>query len=271
MFAAVFVGEGMLIAEGPSITRTARIKIVPAAQTIGIAGGTFSSPAGVEIVFPPDAFLTPQRISAEIIAPPGPPLSATHRLVRVIRLSPDKLVLKRPAQLRFAHNAAMLLSGQVATPQIYFWELYEKKWVRLSSRVDARHGTVTTSMNHLGIYTLMAPDIKVPRASRLTIENVVLSPRVFFAPDTHHLTITYHLNARDAVQALVTMDIFDLRDRRVRRLIENAPCYTGPNVAQWDGLTDDGILVRNGRYILIIHARAASQHAVARQLIVVFK
>ena len=267
VLAAIFVGEGTLIAKGTSIEQRAQVKIVPAAQTIGIEGGTFRSPAGVEIVFPPEAFLKPQRIAVEIVAPPGPPLSETQRLVRVIRLSPARLVLKKPAQLRFAHNEPI----QIATPQIYFWERYQKRWVPLSSRADALHGTVTPSINHLGIYTLMVPKMEIKRADRLIIKNVALSPRVLFAPDMHRLTITYHLNAPDAVQALVTMDIFDLRDRRVRRLLDNVPCYIGPNVAQWDGLSDDGVLLRNGRYILIIHARAASQHAVARKLIVVFK
>ena len=267
VLAAIFVGEGTLLAKGTSIEQRAQVKIVPAAQTIGIDGGTFRSPAGVEIVFPPEALLKPQRIAVEIVAPPGPPLSETQRLVRVIRLSPTRLVLKKPAQLRFAHNEPI----QIARPQIYFWERYQKRWVPLSSRADALHGTVTPSINHLGIYTLMVPKMEIERADRLIIKNVALSPRVLFSPDMHRLTITYHLNAPDAAQALVTMDIFDLRDRRVRRLLDNVPCYIGPNVAQWDGLTDDGVLVRNGRYILIIHARAASQHAVARKLIVVFK
>ena len=269
VLAAIFVGEGTLIAKGTSIEQRAQVKIVPAAQTIGIEGGTFRSPAGVEIVFPPEALLKPQRIAVEIVAPPGPPLSETQRLVRVIRLSPARLVLKKPAQLRFAHHEPI----QIARPQIYFWERYQKRWVPLSSQVDAPHSTVTPSINHLGVYTLMAPEIRIPRSNRLrlTIEKVSLSPRVFFAPDRHPLTIIYHLNAPDAVQALVTMDIFDLRDRRVRRLLDNVPCHIGPNVAQWDGLSDDGFLVRNGRYILIIHAKAASQNAVARKLIVVFK
>ena len=271
MLAAVFVGEGTLVAKGASIEQTTRIRIVPATQTIGIGGGTFNSPAGVKLEFPPNAFLTPQRIEAEIIVPPGPPLSDSHRLVRVVRLSPDKLVLKRPAQLRFAYNEPTPYSAVFPMPQIHFWERYQKRWVPLSSQVDALHSTVTTSINHLGIYTLIAPKMEIERADRLIIEDVTLSPRVLFAPDMHRLTITYHLNAPDAVKAFVTMDIFDLRDRRVRRLLDNAPCRSGPNAAQWDGLSDDGVLVRNGRYILIIHAKAASQHAVARKLVVVFK
>ena len=81
----------------------------------------------------------------------------------------------------------------------------------------------------------------------------------------------YQLNAPDAMQVFVTMEIFDLRGKRVRRLLENAPHYIGPNVAQWDGLTDDGELVRNGRYFLLIRARMGSQRTAYRKLVVVFK
>ena len=138
--------------------------------------------------------------------------------------------------------------------------------------MNASQESVTATINHFGIYALMAPaPTDLERAERLHIQNVTLSPRVFFAPDRHRLTITYQLNAPDATQAFVTMDIFDLRGRRVRRLLEEAPHYIGSNIAQWDGLTDDGVLVRNGRYFLVIHAKMGSQRAAQRKLIVVFK
>ncbi|MDE0554339.1 MAG: hypothetical protein OXI24_09005, partial [Candidatus Poribacteria bacterium] len=79
------------------------------------------------------------------------------------------------------------------------------------------------------------------------------------------------LNAPDATQVFVTIDIFDLRGRRIRRLLEEVPRYIGPNAAQWDGLTDAGVLVQNGRYLLVIRARTGSQRAVYRKLIIVFK
>ena len=66
------------------------------------------------------------------------------------------------------------------------------------------------------------------------------------------------------------MDIFDLRGRQTRRLFNSAARHIGPNAEQWDGLTDDGVMVRNGRYILVIHAKAAAQNVIARKLIVVF-
>ena len=264
MLTAVFVGEGNLICRVDGMEQRTQLRVVPATKIMGSSGGKLQSPAGVEITLPEGALATEREIGIEIVASPGLPPTA-QRFVRVVRISPERLVLKRDAQITF-------LSGTDTKPQLYFWEAFGRKWIPLRGSVNTTQGGVTASINHFGIYTLLATVPEDPkRTDRLQIQNIKLSPRVFFAPDTHRLTITYHLNAPDATQAFVTMDIFDLRGRRIRRLLENAPRYIGANTAQWDGLTDDGRLVRNGRYLLVIRARTGSQHAMQRKLVVVFK
>ena len=261
---AVFVGEGSLICRVDGTEQRVKLSIVPATKIIGSGGGKLESPTDVAITLPKGALTTQQQIGIEIVAPPGLP-PAAQQFVRVIRISPERLVLKQSAQITFRF-------GTDANPQIYFWEPFGRRWVPLRGSVNASEGSVTTSINHFGIFTLMAPiPENMRRTDRLQIQNIKLSPRVFFAPDTHRLTITYQLNAPDATQAFVTMDIFDLRGRRIRRLLADTQHSIGANIAQWDGLTDDGRLVRNGRYLLVIRARTASQHAMQRKLIVVFK
>ncbi len=265
---AVFVGEGDLICRVNGVERRVRLSVVPATSIIGSRGGILKSPAGVKITLPTGALTIERQIGIEIVASPGLPPTA-RQFVRVVQISPARLVLKRPTQLTFLFGSDAFPD---AKPQLYFWETFGKKWIPLQSRVDTTHGSVTVSINHFGIYTLMVlPPTDLARTDRLQIQNVKLSPRVFFAPDRNRLTIVYQLNAPDVAQAFVTMDIFDLRGRRVRRLFEDAPHYVGPNVAQWDGLTDDGVLVRNGRYFLLIRARMGSQHTAHRKLVVVFK
>lgn len=266
--AAVFVGEGNLICRVNGVEQRVSLSVVPAVKTIDSSGGKLQSPAGLEITLPEGSIAIERKIGIEIIAPPGLP-PAAQRFIRVVQISPALLVLKRPAQLIFFFPSDNFAATK---PQLYFWETFGKKWIPLHGNVNISQGSLTVPINATGIYALMAPvstDFK--RSDRLQIQKVELSPRVFFAPDIHRLTIAYLLNARDITQAFVTMDIFDLRGRRVRRLLEDAPHYIGPNIAQWDGLTDDGVLVRNGRYFLVIQARIGSQHAVHRKLIVVFK
>ena len=268
MLTAVFVGDGILICRVEGVEQRVRLRIVPATKTIGDSGGKLQSPADVAIELPKGALAAEEKIGIEIVAPPALP-PTLQRFVRVVQISPEGLVLKRPAQLAFLFESAAFMA---AKPQLYFWEAYGKKWVPLQGREDKAQGGVTTSINHFGIYALTAAvpeDLK--RSERLEIRNLELSPRVFFAPDRHRLTIAYRLNAPDATQVFVTIDIFDLRGRRVRRLLEEVPRYIGPNAVQWDGLTDDGVLVRNGRYLLVIRARTGSQQAMYRKLIIVFK
>ena len=268
ILSAIFVGEGQLLCKRNGTQKRVKLTVVSAMKTFTTNGGTLKSPAGVEIELPKNTLSTEQKIGIEIVPPPGVPI-ASKRLVRVVRISPARLVLKRSARITFLFGTADELTN--AQPQLYFWEAFQKRWVPLQSRVNASQGTVTASINHFGIYTLMAPETALKRTNRLQIQRVTLSPRVFFAPDRHRLTITYQLNAPDALQAFVKMDIYDLRGRRIRRLLNSATRYIGPNAEQWDGLTDDGVIVRNGRYILVIHAKAASQNVTARKLIVVFK
>ena len=238
---AVFVGEGSLICRVEGVEQRAKLSVVPETKIIGSSGGKLQSPAGVAIELPKGALAIERKIGIEIVAPPGLP-PTPHRFVRVIRVSPEKLVLKRPGQLTFLFGNDGFTD---AKPQLYFWEAFGKEWVPLQGGENTIQGGVTAPINHLGIYTLMAAvseDLK--RRERLQIQNVKLSPRVFFAPDRLRLTIAYQLNAPDAMQMFVTMDIFDLRGRRIRRLLEGVPHYTGANIAQWDGLTDAGVLVR---------------------------
>ena len=265
---AVFVGEGELICRVNGGERRVRLNVVPATDTIGNHGGTLKSPAGVEIALPEGALPIERQVGIEIVASPGlPPTS--QQFIRVVQISPARLVLKRPTQLTFLFGADVFPD---AKPQLYFWEVFGKQWVPLQSRVNIIQGSVTASINHFGIYTLVVrTPVDLERTDRLQIQNVKLSPRVFFAPDRNRLTIAYQLNTPDAMQAFVTMDIFDLRGRQIRQLLEDTPHYIGPHIAQWDGLTDDGVLVRNGRYFLLIRARMGSRRTAYRKLVVVFK
>ena len=278
---AVFVGEGSLICRVAETEQRVGLSVVPETKVIGGRGGKLQSPAGVTLELPKGALAIERKIGIEIVAPPGLP-PTPQRFVRVIRLSPESLVLKRPGQLTFLFGNVPRDSRNPLNPtyqadtdgkpRLYFWEAFARRWVPLQGSENAIQGGVTTSINHFGVYTVMAAASETLKPSeRLRIRNVKLSPRVFFAPERHRLTITYQLNVPDATQIFVTMDILDLHGRRIRRLLEAVPRYIGANAAQWDGFADDNTLVRNGRYLLVIRARTGSQQTVHRKLIIVFK
>ena len=265
---AGFIGKGAVLCRVDGVEQRIAIKVVPATDTIGSQGGQLQSPAGAVLTLPSGSVAREHRIGIAVVAPPGPPPPA-RQLMQVVQISPSRLVLKQHAQLTLFFRELPVLG---AAPHLYFWEAFSKKWVPLQGRVNVEQGEVTASIHHFGIYALIAPAPEIiDRADRLQIQNVTLSPRVFFAPEMHRLTITYHLSAPGTTQVFAAMDIYDLRGRRVRRLFEETPHGIGANLAQWDGLTDAGAQVRNGRYFLVIRARAGGQRAVYRKLIVVFK
>ena len=270
-FTAVFVGEAVLICRVDGVEQRVKLNVVPMTRTLGPEGGQLEGPMGVKISLPTEALDTETRIGVEIVRSPGLPLPG-QQLMRVVQISPVQLVLKKQAELTFVFGEHPFLDFLDIEPHLYFWEPFSKTWLPVQGRVNRGQGSLIARINHFGIYTVMVPAPEAVEATdRLQIQNVNLSPRVFFAPEMHRLTITYRLNAPEATQVFVTMDIFSLHGRRVRRLFADAPHGIGANVAQWDGLTDDGVLVRNGRYVLLIQARIGAQRTFHRKLIVVFK
>ncbi|MDE0554582.1 MAG: hypothetical protein OXI24_10230, partial [Candidatus Poribacteria bacterium] len=113
---AVFVGEGRLICRVAGVEQRVGLSVVPETEVIGSSGGKFQSPADVAIDLPKGALAAEEKIGIEIVAPPAlPPL--LQRVVRVVRISPEGLVLKRPAQLTFLFRTAAFIG---ARPQLYF-------------------------------------------------------------------------------------------------------------------------------------------------------
>jgi flagellar hook assembly protein FlgD len=117
----------------------------------------------------------------------------------------------------------------------------------------------------------MASDQVIPRSEQLQIDGIRLNPPVFYAPETNRLTIEYLLNAPKVNIAEVTIEIFDFSNRRVHTLLSQEPRRIGRNAEQWDGQTDSGETVLNGRYVLVIIAKANGETAVSRKLLIVFK
>ncbi|MFB3040186.1 MAG: hypothetical protein ACE1ZS_00090, partial [Candidatus Poribacteria bacterium] len=267
---AIFVGEGSLIASVEEIQRTENITIQPTTAIIGAGGGRIDSLAGVIIDIPKDALSSDQQIEISIIESPGPSLSR-QRVTRVIDIQPRKHILNRTAQLTLSYADAIIEEVDSNQLSLYFWDDFQEKWIQISSRVDARVQTVTANVNHFAAYTIMASDQIVPQSDKLRIDGIRLNPPVFYSPETNRLTIEYLLNAPDAGEAEVTIEIFDFRDQRVRTLLERATRRIGPNAEQWDGRTERAETVRNGRYVLVIIAEAGGETVAARKLLVVFK
>ena len=267
---AIFVGEGNLIASVGEIQATEKVTVLPTTATIGPSGGRVESLSGAVIDFPANSINTPHRVGISIIASPGATPSA-QQVTQVIDIQPRKLILKRPAQLTLSYADPITESFHPNRLSITFWDEFQEKWIQISSRVDLNQKTVIATVNHLAPYTVTASDKVIPRSDRLQVDGIRLNPPVFYAPETNRLTIEYLLNAPKTNLAEVTIEIFDFSDRRVHTLLSQEPRRIGRNAEQWDGQTNSGETVRNGRYVLVIIAKAGGETAVSRKLLIVFK
>ncbi|MDP8228861.1 MAG: FlgD immunoglobulin-like domain containing protein, partial [Candidatus Electryoneaceae bacterium] len=54
--------------------------------------------------------------------------------------------------------------------------------------------------------------------------------------------------------ARLTVDIYDLHSRRIRRLTANAPAGTDQPLISWDGRDDRDRMMSIGRYIIVVEA-----------------
>lgn len=107
----------------------------------------------------------------------------------------------------------------------------------------------TQSFRKVGEYAILTQN------QPLGIQHLSVLPSPF-SPDTGPVKIGYFLNTSDP-PANVTIRIFNIRGELVRTLLDNDPqapgrygSRTGEKEISWDGLTDDGTLARNGRYII---------------------
>ena len=154
---------------------------------------------------------------------------------------------------------------------LYFWDLFQEKWIRAGGKIDTTKKTVTASVNHLGSYIIMESKTEPPIQKELDISDIKLTPQVFYAPEVNRLTIEYNLTVGSTEWAKVTINIYDILGRLIATPLDSAPRYTGRNAEQWDALDKDDRTVRNGRYIVVIIAESGENRIAKKKLLVVFK
>lgn len=95
----------------------------------------------------------------------------------------------------------------------------------------------------------------------LGIDRLLVLPNPFSPDIAPGARIGYMLTT-DAPPANVTIEIFNLRGQLVRQLLKDEPqlpgrygSRTSQREIYWDGLTDNGTMANNGRYVIRIHVQ----------------
>ena len=270
---ATFSGTGRLVASAGGISTRTVVTVVPFRQEVDATGGRLVSPVGIQLDVPKGAFLSPVKVEVEIVESPGMNAKA-KRVTPVIEIAPQKRLSRRPLNLTFSYRSTITSDFDPQKLSLYFWDWFSERWIAIAGHVDTSTQSVEATVNHFGIFTLMTTDQPVVKATEFAVQNIKLSPPLFFAPDTHQLTISYLITTPMDLQPdplEVTMQIFDLYDQRVVTLLDRSPRRAGQNAELWNGLNKKGQVVVNGRYILLIIIESGKEQAYGKKVITVFK
>ena len=270
LLAATFVGAGSLIATASDQSAEVRVEVTPLSEKIGREGGLIESPTNASISIPSGALKDETGISIAIIKPPST-VAITQRISDVIDFQPRGLTFRKPVKLTLSYEKSKIegMENESSKLSLYFWDAFQEKWVRSGGR--AENQSVTAYVNHLAPFAIMESPATPQTAKPLDILYVRLTPEVFYAPENNRLTIEYSLAMNNANRAEVTIKIYDFLGRLIATPLKAQPRDAGKHAEQWDGADENGKHVRNGRYVVVVIAKANDDTVAKKKLLVVFK
>jgi len=131
---------------------------------------------------------------------------------------------------------------------IAWWAPDSSKWVGQQDSSVNENNLIEASIYAAGEY--VAASIAKP----LAIDNLTLLPNPFSPHQEIEgrpgLKIEFDIASDAAPNPLVSLKIFNLEGNLVRELHDQTPFARGRNVVYWDGKADNGMLARNGRYLV---------------------
>ena len=269
-FEATFVGQGKITAETGRVSTSVPIKVVSKSKTLDDSGGRLESPTGFDIDVPRQSFDNAYKVEIAVTQSPGTAMNA-QRISGVIDVRPYELTFEKSAKITFHYNRIVDAEFDPSKLHLHFWDSFQETWVWVSSHTDLDMQTVSANVNHFGVFTVMEVDRKIDWANKFQIGKVEINPPVYYSPETNRLAIKYFINTPKNVIVKVTIEIFDMYDQHVKTLLIEAERWKGSNVEQWDGRNEEGQVVKNGRYVVVIIAKIEDEIATAKKLLAVLK
>ena len=151
-----------------------------------------------------------------------------------------------------------------------FYNFDNNGWDIISAASSGPSALTLNSFRRLGQYAVLTAN------EPLGLKHVSVLPSPF-SPEVSPVKIAYFLNSNKP-PANVTIRIFNVRGELVRILLENDLQYPGKYGSRsgikeitWDGMTDDGLMARNGRYVIQVTAKDASGEVSELKQVVLIK
>jgi hypothetical protein len=138
------------------------------------------------------------------------------------------------------------------------WDEAGLRWIDIGGVIASDGNSITAAINGFSEYVVLG------QSKPLGIEDLEVHPNPFSPNTTKKLQIEFILNSRYDASPEVTLQIFNMRGDLVRTLLRNEAMPKGPHLYQngvfqdgvidgsveWDGMTEDGLQARNGRYLV---------------------
>ena len=162
-------------------------------------------------------------------------------------IGPDTLKLVRPAILSLTLPAERSLEQ----PALYAWGQVDARWSRLGGILEGENKRLRAAINAPGIYALFdAPQAQGegPVLGGLVCQPRMLSPRGGGFSSQTEISFVLGRSAAASVQ------IFDMTGHLVREVVRATTLSPGSNVATWDGRDQDGRIVYDGAYVVLVQA-----------------
>ena len=182
----------------------------------------------------------------------------------------EHLILERPALLELAYRPSDLIVANIrreADLRVFVWDEPSQEWQLLGGEIDLNRQVVRMELNFISQVALFQA---VPSQIQAAWSFNPFSPDGNGIADRTRLTIvnqnTSHIGGTEPV-----VEIFDLRNKLIRTLVNRTVMSSNAMSVEWDGRNESGEIVSIGPYIYQIQLKSGDQVEVRNGVIVVGK
>ena len=211
---------------------------------------------GVALTITAGAVSAPQKIKILEVSLPSIKKSTQNysAIGKAFALKPEGYKFAKPLHLEMPVPAGFDAKRVV----IGRWNREEARWETIATSAVGKN-RVAASVTSFSLIAVLQP------ARNLGMESLTLTPNPF-SPEVDSdgdgapgLTIGFRVTSRDSRMPFVTVRIFNMLGQKIRTLVNREPVNKEQQLNfHWDGKTDNGLLARNGRYIVKVDVSDAT-------------
>ncbi|NOY78663.1 MAG: hypothetical protein GXO76_12430 [Calditrichaeota bacterium] len=230
---------------------------------------TVKNADGVTLAIAAGSVDQPQKIKIQAISLPSVKKSTKRyaALGKGYLLKPGGFHFLKPLQLTLPVPEGFVPKRT----RIGKWNQELARWDILETRVTGERA-ITADVESFSLLAVLNP------ARDLGMESLKLIPNPFSpvvdsdGDGSPGLTIQFLITSRDTRRPFVTIEIYSMVGQKVRTLLDDQPENKDQYLRfHWDGLTDDGRMARNGRYLIKIDVSDATGTKTTLKTVVLVK